>query len=315
MPQTPIPIVAYGPLSPYLEEHLAARFAVHDVPVDADVTALSGAVCEARALVSFGSVGASSAIMDALPKLEVIALFSVGYDKVDIDHAQAKGIRVTNTPDVLTDDVADLAVGLLYATVRNIAANDRMVRSGAWARGEKPPLSASVTGKRIGILGLGRIGRAIARRLEPVAGEILYHNRHEATDAPYRYAPDALTFARESEVIIVATSGGPETRGLVDAAMLDALGPEGLLINISRGSVVDEEALVTALRDRRIGGAGLDVFVDEPHVPEPLLTMDHVVLQPHQGSATMKTRRAMADLVLANLDAWIAGKLLVTPVV
>ncbi|NML91649.1 MULTISPECIES: 2-hydroxyacid dehydrogenase [unclassified Sphingobium] len=310
-----IPIVAYGPLYPYLDDALAQRFAVHAVAADTDPDALPPQVREARALVSFGAVGASAAIMDALPKLEMIGLFSVGYDKVDVDHARSRGIRVTNTPDVLTDDVADLAVGLLYATVRNIAANDRQVRAGDWARGAKPALSGRVTGKRIGILGLGRIGRAIARRLEPVAGEILYHNRRPAADGAYRYIADPLDFARQSDVVIVATSGGPEARRLVDAAMLDALGPDGVIINISRGSVIDEEALVAALAERRIGGAGLDVFANEPHVPEALFAMDHVVLQPHQGSATVETRKAMADLVLANLDAWAAGEPLLTPVV
>lgn len=309
-----IPIVAYGSLSSYLEEGLRQRFTVHHVPADADPAGLPPDVRKTRALVSFGAVGASAAIMDALPKLEMIALFSVGYDKVDVDHARARGIKVSNTPDVLTDDVADLAVGLLYAVIRNIAANDRMVRAGAWEEGIKPALSGSVTGRRIGILGLGRIGRAIARRLEPVAGEILYHNRRPAADAPWRYIADPIAFARESEAIIVATSGGPEAAKLVDAAMLDALGPQGVLINISRGSVVDEAALVAALGEGRIGGAGLDVFAHEPHVPEALLTMDHVVLQPHQGSATEGTRKAMADLVLANLDAWAAGQPLVTPV-
>ncbi|GAY23515.1 D-3-phosphoglycerate dehydrogenase [Sphingobium fuliginis] len=311
----PIPILTYGPLYPYLDDGLARRFAVHALAADAHPDALPPEAREARALVSFGSVGASAAIMDALPKLEMIGLFSVGYDKVDVDHARAKGIRVTNTPDVLTDDVADLAVGLLYATVRNIAANDRMVRAGDWARGVKPPLCGRVTGKRIGILGLGRIGRAIARRLEPVAGEIIYYSRRAVTDATCRYVADPLDFARQSDVVIVATSGGPEARGLVDAAMLDALGPEGVIINISRGSVIDEDALVAALGERRIAGAGLDVFANEPHVPEALLAMDHVVLQPHQGSATVETRKAMADLVLANLDAWAAGEPLLTPVV
>ncbi|WP_340267518.1 2-hydroxyacid dehydrogenase [Sphingobium mellinum] len=309
-----VPVVAYGPLSPYLDEALRHRFIVHAVAADADPATLGAEVRQARALVSFGSVGAQAAIMDALPKLEMIALFSVGYDKVDIDHARAKGIMVSNTPDVLTDDVADLAVGLLYAAVRNIATNDRMVRSGAWARGEKPQLSGSVTGRRIGILGLGRIGRAIARRLEPVAGEIIYHSRRAAQDVRYRYVADPIQFAMESDAILVATSGGPETQGLVDGAMLDALGSQGVIVNISRGSVIDEDALVAALAEGRIGGAGLDVFAHEPHVPPALLAMDHVVLQPHQGSATEGTRRAMADLVLANLDAWAGGKPLVTPV-
>jgi lactate dehydrogenase-like 2-hydroxyacid dehydrogenase len=310
-----LPIVAFGPLNPFMDEELARRFTVHPIAVDADLNALPPQVREARAMVCMGSTGASAAIMDALPRLDMIGLFSVGYDKVDIDHARARGIRVTNTPDVLTDDVADLAVGLLYATVRNIAANDRMVRAGDWARGVKTALSGRVTGRRIGILGLGRIGRAIARRLEPVAGAILYHSRRAVADSAYRYIADPLELARASDVMIVATAGGAETRGLVDAAMLEALGRDGVIINISRGSVIDEEALVTALADGRIAGAGLDVFADEPHVPQALLAMDHVVLQPHQGSATVETRRAMGDLVLANLDAWAAGKPLLTPVV
>jgi lactate dehydrogenase-like 2-hydroxyacid dehydrogenase len=309
-----IPVIAYGPLSDYLMAGLKSRFHVLEVAADADPAALGPAVKDARALVSFGAVGAGAAIMDALPRLEMIGLFSVGYDKVDVDHARAKGIRVSNTPDVLTDDVADLAVGLLFATARNIAAYDRMVRSGAWARGEGVPLSARVTGRRIGILGLGRIGRAIAARLEPVAGEILYHNRRPQADAHYRYIADRIDFARQSDVIMVATSGGAETRWLVDAEMLEALGPKGVIVNISRGSVIDEDALVAALTDRRIAGAGLDVFANEPHVPAALFDMDQVVLQPHQGSATVETRQAMADLVLANLDAWASGRPLVTPV-
>ncbi|ALR19412.1 2-hydroxyacid dehydrogenase [Sphingobium baderi] len=309
-----IPVIAYGPLSDYLMAGLKSRFHVLEVAADADPAALGPVVKDARALVSFGAVGAGAAIMDALPRLEMIGLFSVGYDKVDVDHARAKGIRVSNTPDVLTDDVADLAVGLLFATARNIAAYDRMVRSGAWARGEGVPLSARVTGRRIGILGLGRIGRAIAARLEPVAGEILYHNRRPQADTHYRYVADRIDFARQSDVIMVATSGGAETSRLVDAEMLEALGPKGVIVNISRGSVIDEHALVAALTDRRIAGAGLDVFANEPHVPAALFAMDQVVLQPHQGSATVETRQAMADLVLANLDAWASGRPLVTPV-
>ncbi len=310
-----IPVIAYGALNPRLIEGLEQRFTVHLLAAGADPTTLDPALREARALVTFGAVGASAALMNALPKLEMIGLFSVGYDKVDIEHARACGIRVSNTPDVLTDDVADLAVGLLYATVRNIAANDAMVRRGDWARGEKPALSGRVTGRRIGILGLGRIGTAIAKRLEPVAGELLYHSRHPRPDAPWTYVANRLDFARRSEVMIVATSGGPEARGLVDRAMIDALGPQGVIVNISRGSVIDEPELVAALGERRLGGAGLDVFADEPHVPQALLAMNHVVLQPHQASATVETRAAMADLVLANLDAHFAGEPLPTAVV
>ncbi|MGE4323924.1 MAG: 2-hydroxyacid dehydrogenase [Sphingobium sp.] len=310
-----IAVIAHGPQPPRLADGLDRRFQVHALPAGADPAMLGTAGRTARALVAFGTVGASAGLIDALPALEIIGLCSVGYDRVDVDHARLKGVRVTNTPDVLTDDVADLAVGLLHATVRNIAAHDRMVRSGAWARGEVPPLSTRLTGRRIGIMGLGRIGRAIALRLQPIAGELLYHNRRPARDVPYRYVADATALARESDVLIIATSGGPEARGLVDAAVLDALGPRGFIVNIARGAVIDEDALVAALADRRIAGAGLDVFVDEPHVPPALLAMDHVVLQPHQGSATVETRAAMADLVLANLDAHFGGQPLLTPVV
>lgn len=309
-----IPIIAHGPQSPRLAEGLERRFAVHALPAGADPATLDPAARTARAIVTFGTVGASAALIDALPALEIIGLCSVGYDKVDVDHARMKGVRVTNTPDVLTDDVADLAVGLLHAVARNIAAHDRMVRSGAWARGEVPPLSHRLTGRRIGIAGLGRIGRAIARRLEPIAGEMLYHSRRPVAGAPYRYAADIVSLARESDVLIVATTGGPEAHGLVDAAVLDALGPRGIIVNIARGSVIDEDALVAALADGRIAGAGLDVFANEPQVPEALLAMDQVVLLPHQGSATVETRAAMADLVLANLDAHFAGEPLLTPV-
>lgn len=311
----PIPVIALGPLHPRLTEGLDTRFAVHVAPADIAPDALTPAMRMARAIISGGGVGAPAAIMDALPALEIVALFAVGYDRVDIAHARARGVRVTNTPDVLTDDVADLAVGLVYATVRNIAANDRYVREGKWDDGAVPAFCGRVTGAKIGILGLGRIGRAIADRLAPAAGEILYHNRRPAADAPYRYVADIIDFARACDVMIVATSGGPEAKHLVDAAVIDALGPQGTLINISRGSVVDEEALVTALVDGRLGGAGLDVFAHEPHVPHALRTLDSVVLQPHQASATRATRAAMADLVLANLDAHFAGQPLPTPVV
>lgn len=310
-----IPVIAYGALHPRLIEGLEQRFTVHLLAAGADPATLDPALRDARALVTFGAVGASAALMDALPKLEMIGLFSVGYDKVDVDYARARGIRVSNTPDVLTDDVADLAVGLLYATIRNIAANDAMVRRGDWARGGRPALCGRVTGRRIGILGLGRIGSAIAKRLEPVAGELFYHSRHPKPDAPWTYIADRLDLARQSDLMIVATSGGPEAQGLVDRAMIDALGPQGVIINISRGSVIDEPELVAALAEGRLGGAGLDVFADEPHVPEALLAMDHVVLQPHQASATVETRAAMADLVLANLDAHFAGEPLPTAVV
>lgn len=310
-----ISIVALGPLHPHLAEGFAARFTVHALPASATAADVTADMRDARAIVTSGWVGASAEIMDSLPALEIVGLFSVGYDKVAMDHARARGIRVSNTPDVLTDDVADMAVALMYATLRNIAANDSFVRGGRWTPGAWPPLTHRVTGKRMGILGYGRIGRAIADRIRPTAGAIAYHNRKPAAGADATYIASAVELAAASDVLFVATVGGADTQHLVDRAVIDALGPDGVLINISRGSVVDQDALIAALAEGRLRGAGLDVFADEPHVPDILKAMDQVVLQPHMASATVETRTAMADLVLANLDAHFAGQPLPTPVV
>lgn len=265
-----------------------------------------------RAAVTGALEGIDAATIDALPDLRLIAVWAVGYDKTDVAHAKARGVAVTNTPDVLTDDTADMAIALMYAVFRHIAAHDRYVRAGKWATGF-PPIGRKLSGRRIGILGLGRIGSAIARRCEPFAGEIAYHSRRPVAGSLYRYAADARALAASVDVLVVATSGGADTAKLVDAAVLDALGPEGTLINIARGSVIDEDALVAALTEGRLGAAGLDVFTNEPHVPQALWTMDNVVLTPHQGSATIDTLRAMADLVRANVDAFFAGEPLKTP--
>ncbi|PZU56596.1 MAG: hydroxyacid dehydrogenase [Sphingobium sp.] len=305
-------VVALGTLHPRLASGIADRF--HVLHAENDPATITPEMRAARAIVTHGGVGASAAVMDALPALEMIGLMAVGYDAVDVAHAREKGIGVSNTPDVLTDDVADLAVGLIYAVIRRIAVNDRFVREGRWAAGGTVPFCGRVTGSRIGILGLGRIGQAIAGRLAPVAGEILYHSRRARPESPFTFVPDIIAFAHACDIMVVATSGGPEAHGLVDTGVIEALGPNGTLINISRGGVIDESALVAALVDGRLGGAGLDVFAHEPHVPEALLGLDNVVLQPHQGSATVNTRNAMADLVLANLDAHFAGQPLPTPV-
>lgn len=266
-----------------------------------------------RAVVTGGAEGIDAATIDALPDLGLIAVCAVGYDKTDVAYAKARGVAVTNTPDVLTDDTADMAIALMFAVFRRVPLYDRYVRAGDWAAKGAPPLAHKLTGKRVGILGLGRIGSAIARRCEPFAGEIAYHNRRPVAGVPYRYAADARVLAASVDILVIAAAGGADSAGLVDAAVLDALGPEGVLINIARGSVVDEAALVAALAEGRLGGAGLDVFAHEPHVPEALLAMENVVLAPHQGSATVETRRAMADLVLANVDAFFAGEPLKTP--
>lgn len=262
-----------------------------------------------------GGNGIDAATMDAAPDLKMIALTVVGYDRTDVAYARAKGISITNTPDVLTDDVADLAIGLMIAVARRLPAQDAYVREGHWEREGAPPLARRASGRRIGVLGLGRIGQAIATRARPFAVEVGYFSRHpRAEGRDYHYAESPLALAEWADVMIVSVAGGAETAGLVDRAVIEALGPEGTLINIARGSVVDEPAMVAALVEGRLGFAGLDVFAHEPHVPEALTKLPNVVLVPHQGSATRETRRAMGQLALDNLAAFFAGKPLLTPI-
>jgi hydroxypyruvate reductase len=268
---------------------------------------------DVRVAVTSGGAGMKAALIEKLPRLELIACFGVGVDAIDLAAARARGIRVTNTPDVLTDDVADLALGLMLATVRRIVAADRYVRERRWLEGPMP-LTGRMKGTRLGIVGMGRIGQAIAQRAAAFGMDIAYFGPRPKP-VPWRYESELVTLARDSGVLVVACPGGESTRHLIDRAVLDARGPTGILINIARGSVVDEDALVDALVNRRIGGAGLDVFADEPRVPAALLAMDNVVLQPHQGSATHATRGAMGQLVLDNVEAFFAGRPLPTPVI
>jgi lactate dehydrogenase-like 2-hydroxyacid dehydrogenase len=252
-------------------------------------------------------------VIDGLPNLEIVSSFGVGYDHVDAVHAGRRGVVVTNTPDVLTDEVADLTLGLLISTVRQLPQSDRYLREGRWL--ERPyPLTATLRGRRAGIIGLGRIGKAIATRLEAFGLTIAYHGRRAQADVAYRFYPDLVAMARDVDVLIVVTPGGPETRHLVNAPVLEALGPQGILVNVARGTVVDERALIDALQRGVILSAGLDVFEDEPRVPAELIAMDHVVLLPHVGSASVHTRNAMGQLVVDNLASWFAGKGPLTPV-
>jgi lactate dehydrogenase-like 2-hydroxyacid dehydrogenase len=262
-------------------------------------------------VVTTGGAGASRALIEQLPKLRLIACFGVGVDAIDLVAARERGVAVSNTPDVLTDDVADLAIGLMLAALRGIATADRYVRAGRWLQGHMP-LQARVSGKQLGIVGMGRIGQAIAQRASAFEMSIAW-NGPRAKDLPWRYEPDLVALARNVDVLIAACPGGAATRGLISRAVLEALGP-GVFVNIARGSVVDEAALVDLLVTRRLGGAALDVFADEPRVPEALFALDHVVLQPHQASATRETRAAMGQLVLDNVAALVAGRPLVTPV-
>jgi lactate dehydrogenase-like 2-hydroxyacid dehydrogenase len=262
-------------------------------------------------LVTTGGAGASRALIEQLPRLRLIACFGVGVDAIDLAAARERGVAVTNTPDVLTDDVADLAIGLMLAALRGIATADRYVRAGLWLRANMP-LQTRMSGKRLGIVGMGRIGQAIAKRASAFDMSIAW-NGPRPKDLPWSYEPDLLALARSVDVLVAACPGGAATRGLISRAVLEALGP-GVFVNIARGSVVDETALVELLVTHRLGGAALDVFADEPRVPEALFALDHVVLQPHQASATRETRAAMGTLVLDNIAAHVAGRPLLTPV-
>ena len=265
-------------------------------------------------MVTSGSTGADAGLMSALPNLGAVVNFGVGYDTTDVDAAAARGVGVSNTPDVLTDCVADTAVGLMIDVMRQFSASDRYVRAGRWPVEGMYPLTRQVSNTRVGIIGLGRIGSAIAKRLSAFGCTISYHNRNRVADSAYEYVSSPEELAHGVDVLVVAAAGGSGTRKLVGRKVIDALGADGYLVNIARGSVVDEEALVEALMQGRLAGAGLDVFADEPNVPEALLTMDNVVVLPHVGSGTVQTRAAMEELTLRNLDSFLASGELVTPV-
>jgi lactate dehydrogenase-like 2-hydroxyacid dehydrogenase len=260
-----------------------------------------------------GHTPVTGAFLARLPKLEIVASYGVGYDHVDAKWAGAHDILVTNTPDVLNEEVADTAIGLLLCAVRQFPQADRYLREGKWL--QKPfPLTATLRDRRLGIVGLGRIGKAIAKRAETFGLKIAYHGRRPQADVGYDYFPSLVEMARAVDILLVITPGGPETKHLINAEVLQALGPDGVLINVARGSVVDEEALITALRERKIMSAGLDVFADEPRVPQALIEMEHVVLLPHVGSASVHTRNAMGQLVIDNLLSYAAGRGPLTPV-
>jgi lactate dehydrogenase-like 2-hydroxyacid dehydrogenase len=269
---------------------------------------------KARGLATFGPMPVDGKLMDALPKLEIISNFGVGVDAINLDDAKKRKIIVTNTPDVLNDCVADTALALVLNTVRKFPQSEVYLRSGSWASRGPYPLTTSVTGRTLGILGLGRIGEAIARRAIACDMKIRYHNRTKK-DVSYPYDPDPVTLAKNSDVLLVVTPATAETNRIINAKVLDALGSQGYLVNIARGSVVDEPVLLRYLQEKKIAGAGLDVFADEPRVPAEFFTLDNAVLFPHVGSATMETRKAMGDLQIENLRLHFAGKPVRTRVV
>jgi hydroxypyruvate reductase len=297
-------VLQYGRLMPTLEAQLSEAFDWQRLADEADPKAFLAA--HGREFDGLATAGfADAALIDALPSLRVISSFGVGVDRIDLAAAARRGVPVGNTPDVLNDCVADLALGLIIDVARGIGASERYLRRGQWPQAPYP-LQRKVSGKRVGIVGLGRIGKAIARRAEAFDLALRYHNRRPAADTTMTYEPTLTGLARWADFLVVIVPGGAATHHLIDAEVLDALGPEGYLINVARGSVVDEPALVRALTERRIAGAGLDVFENEPQVPAALMALDNVVLVPHIGSATVETRAAMAKRVFDNLQSFFA---------
>lgn len=315
-PITAKQIVRVGPVNPTVAKALAEEYHTLVLPTAAaerqEFLAEHGS--NIRLAVCSGKIGVDSELMRQLPQLEAIINFGVGYDATDVAQAKERNIPISNTPDVLTDCVADTALGLYLMTLRSLGAAERFVRDNSWSGGENFPLTTRASGKKVGVLGLGRIGQAIATRLEAFGCEIHYHNRNAKPDSNYTYHSSATELAANTDVLMIAAAGGPESANLVDASVLDAVGPEGFLINIARGSVIDEPALVAALKAKTIAGAGLDVFAHEPQVPTELLALDNVVLLPHLGSGTHETRADMADVVMQNLRSYLKDATLVTPV-
>ena len=307
-------ILAVGKLAPALEAGLRQTYTFHERLPESDAAAGSAIAKQVRGIVARASLPVSREVIASLPALEIISVFGVGYEKVDVSAARERSIVVTNTPDVLNEDVADTAMALLLCVARGIPAAERFLRQGLWKPNAKFPLMRKVSGARLGIIGLGRIGSAIAHRAEGFGMAIAYSDLEPKAGVSYKYFRSTEELAAAVDFLVVVAYGGPTTRGLVNAGVLKALGPKGFLINVARGSIVDEAALVEALKAGVIRGAALDVFANEPNVPTELLNLDNVVLTPHVGSATEQTRKAMADLVLANLEAHFAGKGALTPV-
>jgi lactate dehydrogenase-like 2-hydroxyacid dehydrogenase len=311
-----IDLLIYGPSRPILENGFSDQFVLHTAETKHDLERLTPASLEKiRGIaVTYHTVQADKTALGLFPKLEIVASFGVGYDHVDSAHAREHNIVVTNTPDVLTEEVADVAMGLLIATLREFIKAERYLRSGLWTTQNHPLSVGSLRDRKVGIVGMGRIGQAIGRRLDASRVPVVYHSRKPAEGVSYKHYPDLIEMAKAVDTLIVIVPGGAATAKMINADVMKALGPRGVIINVARGSVVDEPALIAALKSGTILAAGLDVFEKEPNVPDELRSMQNVVLLPHIGSASVVTRNAMDQLVVDNLKAWFAGKPPLTPV-
>ena len=308
-------IVLPGSLPPDVLEKLNIAFATHPLASPSDVTALAPDVAASiRGVATRSMVGADAQLIAALPSLEIITLFGVGCDAVDLGAARARGVRVTNTPDVQTEDTAEYAIALILALARRVVQGDRFVRAGRWLA-ESLPNSTRVRGRRIGIVGMGRIGAAVATRARALGMEVHWQGPHAKPGVAFTFHADLCDLATTADFMVLTCPGGPATERMIDARVLNALGSKGFLVNIARGSVVDEPALIAALQERRIAGAALDVFRDEPRVPQALFSLDNVIIEPHIASTTAETRTDIGALMLANLHAHFAGRPLLSPVV
>lgn len=301
-------ILLVEPMMKFIEDQLDTVYTVHRLYDAAQKPSMETALPAIRAVATGGGTGISNEWIEKMPSLGVIAINGVGTDKVDLKFARSRNIDVTTTPGVLTDDVADMGMALLLAVLRHIPKGDRMVREGRWAKGEAFPLGSSPKGKRVGILGLGQIGRAFGKRAEAFGMDVRYWNRSSVTDVSWKSCASPVELAADSDILAVCIAASAATQNIVNAAVLKTLGPKGVLVNIARGTVIDEDALLSALNGGMIAAAGLDVFVGEPKIREEFFTAPNTVLMPHQGSATVETRVAMGELVLANIAAHFAGE-------
>lgn len=310
-----IDLLVYGPSKALVENGFSDQFILHKYEMLPDLERVPAGVAEkVRGIAVTGQVPVNSAVLSKFPNVQIVSSFGVGYDHIDAKYAAEHNIVVANTPDVLTEEVADVALGLFIATAREFIKADKYVRSGLWLTQGYPLTVGSLRDRKVGMVGMGRIGQAIARRLDASLVPVVYHSRNPAAGISYQHYPNLVEMAKAVDTLIVITPGGPSTANIVNAEVMQALGPRGIIVNVARGSVIDEPALIQALKSGTILAAGLDVFAQEPKVPDELKALQNVVLLPHVGSASVVTRNAMDQMVVDNLKLWFSGKPILTPI-